>query len=85
MRKTFAIALLTTLVSIPLAAQDPDFGAAADEAVVLLQSMIRINSSSPPGNETEVCQFIRDVLAAEGIDSKIVQVLNLDRKATDAA
>ena len=74
MRKTFAIALLTTLASIPLAAQDPDFGAAADEAVVLLQSMIRINSSSPPGNETEVCQFIRDVLAAEGIDSKIYEL-----------
>lgn len=74
MPKTFAVLLLVTCASMPLAAQDPDFGAAGEEAVALLQSMIRIDSSSPPGNETEVCEFIRGVLAAEGIDSDIYEL-----------
>ena len=39
MPKTLAILLLTAFASIPLAAQDPDFGAAGDEAVALLQGL----------------------------------------------
>ncbi|MEQ9400194.1 MAG: M20/M25/M40 family metallo-hydrolase [Longimicrobiales bacterium] len=49
----------------------PDFGAARDEVVRLLQGMIRIDSSSPPGNETEVAEYIAAVLAEEGIASSI--------------
>jgi len=74
MPRTLAVLLVTTFASIPLAAQEPDFGAAGDEAVALLQGLIRIDSSSPPGNETEVCELIRDVLAAEGIDSDIYEL-----------
>ena len=74
MPRTLAVLLVTTFASIPLAAQEPDFGAAGDEAVALLQSFIRIDSSAPPGNETEVCELIQDVLAAEGIESNIYEL-----------
>lgn len=68
--------LAGTLLLIPaaLGAQAPDFAAARDEAVGILQGMIRIDSSSPPGNETLVAEYIRDLLAVEGIDSNIYEM-----------
>jgi acetylornithine deacetylase/succinyl-diaminopimelate desuccinylase-like protein len=36
--------------------------------------MVRIDSSSPPGNETLVAEYIRDILADEGIDSNIYEM-----------
>ena len=47
----------------PTAAQElPDFDAARDEAVAFLQDLIRINTTSPPGNETEVAEYVERVL-----------------------
>ena len=72
MRPTVLVSLL--LVSIhtqPVAAQIPDFAATGDEAVQLLQNLIRIDTSNPPGNETLVAEHVNQVLAEEGIDSDI--------------
>ena len=48
-----------------------DFGRARDEAVQLLQSLIRIDTSNPPGNETRAAEFIKSVFAKEGLASDI--------------
>jgi acetylornithine deacetylase/succinyl-diaminopimelate desuccinylase-like protein len=49
----------------------PDFGRTRDEAVQLLQSLIRIDTSNPPGNETRVADYIKSLLDKEGIASEI--------------
>lgn len=44
-----------------------------DETVRLLQDLIRINTTNPPGNETPCVQFIAQVLEREGIPSQIFE------------
>ncbi|MEZ4417255.1 MAG: M20/M25/M40 family metallo-hydrolase [Gemmatimonadota bacterium] len=67
-----ALLLLAAVGPLPAAGQAlPDFDAARDEAVSLLQDLVRINTTSPPGNETEVAEYVKEVLAREGIDGQI--------------
>jgi acetylornithine deacetylase/succinyl-diaminopimelate desuccinylase-like protein len=73
-RATLSLALLALFATTSVSAQEPDFDAAGAEAVELLQGMVRIDSSSPPGNETKVAEYIRDILAAEGIESDIYEM-----------
>jgi len=40
-----------------------------DEAVVLLQELIRADTVNPPGNETRAADILRDSLARGGIAS----------------
>jgi acetylornithine deacetylase/succinyl-diaminopimelate desuccinylase-like protein len=49
----------------------PDFVKARDEAVQLLQGLIRIDTSNPPGNETRAADYIKALLDKEGIASEI--------------
>lgn len=50
---------------------------ARDELVELLQDLVRIPTVNtgvmPTGNETELCQFLKKKLDAEGIDSEIME------------
>ena len=58
-----------------LGAQDsPDFMKAREEAVRILQDLIRIDTTNPPGNETKAADYIADVLRREGIDSEIFEL-----------
>ncbi|HEY2117339.1 MAG TPA: peptidase M20, partial [Candidatus Angelobacter sp.] len=57
-------ALVSTSV---LAQQSPDFAAAQTEAVKFLGELVKIDTSNPPGNETRAAEYIKGVLAAEGI------------------
>ena len=58
-----------------LDAQDsPDFVKAREEAVRILQDLIRIDTTNPPGNETKAADYIADVLRREGIDSEIFEL-----------
>jgi acetylornithine deacetylase/succinyl-diaminopimelate desuccinylase-like protein len=54
-----------------LAGNGPDFDAVRDEAVTILRDLVRIDTTSPPGNETEVALYLQRLLASEGIDSNI--------------
>ena len=54
--------------------QSSDFTLARDETVGLLQALIRIDTSSPPGNETRVAEHVRDVLSAADIPSRLFAV-----------
>ena len=71
-RAAAALALWSVAVAVGLAAQEPDFDRARDEAVSLLQALVRIDTSSPPGNETEVVELVRSVLDGAGIDSTVL-------------
>jgi len=43
-----------------------------DEATVLLQSLLRLNTVNPPGNETIAAELLRDYLATSGIPYELV-------------
>ncbi|MDH4109051.1 MAG: M20/M25/M40 family metallo-hydrolase [Gammaproteobacteria bacterium] len=72
MKYTVSAALL--LLPAIAAAQSEylvDWDEAGDEAIGYMVDLVRIDSSNPPGNETEVANYIRDVLASEGIASEM--------------
>ena len=69
MRTLSALALLSAL---PLAAQNIDWNKVNDEAMRNFQSLVQIDSTNPPGNETRVVEFVKKVFDAEGIPSVIV-------------
>ena len=73
-RSSFALAgFAALLIPFPLAGQGtPDFRPARDEAVRTLQALIRLDTSNPPGNETNVAQYLKSILDKEGIASEIV-------------
>src|ERR1700759_2904486 len=65
LRTLFFVPLLATL---PLAtAQTPDWSKVNEEAMRHYQALIRIDSTDPPGNETRVVDYVKQVLEAEGI------------------
>ena len=71
LRKTVAAAWL--LFPIVLLGQERfllDWDELGAESIAYLVDLVRIDSSNPPGNETKVAEYLRDVLAAEGIESE---------------
>jgi acetylornithine deacetylase/succinyl-diaminopimelate desuccinylase-like protein len=60
-----AVTLL--LLALPSFAQSIDWPKVNDEAMRNFQSLVRIDSTNPPGNETNVANFVKKVLEAEGI------------------
>jgi acetylornithine deacetylase/succinyl-diaminopimelate desuccinylase-like protein len=72
MRQTTILLLL--LVSSGASAQDSylvDWEGVGEESINHLVELVRINTSNPPGNETEAANYVKAVLAAEGIDSEL--------------
>jgi acetylornithine deacetylase/succinyl-diaminopimelate desuccinylase-like protein len=68
--------LFAVLVLSPLAlAQQtaPDFTTAQTEAVKFLGELVKIDTSNPPGNEVRAAEYIKSVLAAEGITARIFE------------
>ncbi|HEV7519640.1 MAG TPA: M20/M25/M40 family metallo-hydrolase, partial [Candidatus Angelobacter sp.] len=62
------------LFSAPATAQQPpDFTVAQTEAVKVLSDLVKIDTSNPPGNETRAAEYIKSVLAAEGITAQIFE------------
>jgi len=61
------------LCSSAIAQQSPDFTAAQTEAVKFLGELVKIDTSNPPGNETRAAEYIKGVLAAEGITAQIFE------------
>jgi acetylornithine deacetylase/succinyl-diaminopimelate desuccinylase-like protein len=49
-----------------------DFAAARDEAVRILQDLIRIDTSNPPGNETRAAEYLKGLFERERIPAEIV-------------
>jgi acetylornithine deacetylase/succinyl-diaminopimelate desuccinylase-like protein len=67
------MAALLLLAPLTALAEDQalfDWDEVATESSEYLTALIQINSSNPPGNETEVANYLRDILATEGIASE---------------
>jgi acetylornithine deacetylase/succinyl-diaminopimelate desuccinylase-like protein len=50
-----------------LYAQNPDWGAVADEATRILQDYVRIDTSNPPGDTRKAADFFAGILEREGV------------------
>jgi acetylornithine deacetylase/succinyl-diaminopimelate desuccinylase-like protein len=63
------------LGAVPLHAQraQPDFDALAREATDWLAGYLRIRTVNPPGHETEGARYLQQLLAKEGIESRILE------------
>ena len=83
MRRTVVRAALSALVfagfstatlAPQLAAQNPDWARARDEAVANLQGLVRLDTSAPEtGNELAAVRYIQGILTREGIESHIYE------------
>jgi acetylornithine deacetylase/succinyl-diaminopimelate desuccinylase-like protein len=70
---TFVVFALL-LAALPAYSQSaPDFAASRDEAVKFLGALVKIDTSNPPGNEARAAEYIKNVLAAEGISAQIYE------------
>lgn len=70
-RTAIALAVWSAAGAAGLAAREPDFDRARDEAAALLQALVRIDSSNPPGNETQVVDVVETALGEAGIASTV--------------
>src|SRR5437899_2292602 len=68
-----AVAVVAILAGLSRAQATPDFVQAQAEAVKHLGELVKIDTSNPPGNETRAAEYIKGVLAAEGIPAQIFE------------
>src|SRR5262249_47704556 len=64
------VAIAVFLGASSALAQGPS---ASNEAAEILVNLIKINTSNPPGNETQGAQYIKSLLEKEGIASEIFE------------
>ncbi|MDX1405043.1 MAG: M20/M25/M40 family metallo-hydrolase [Woeseiaceae bacterium] len=72
MQRSFAC--ISLLLSMAVSAQDSyliDWEETGEEAINHLIQLVRIDTSNPPGNETLAANYLRDVLARDGIESQL--------------
>ncbi len=58
---------LVFLLAVPAISQSLDWPKIDAEAMRHFQALVRIDSTDPPGNETKVAEYVKQVLEAEGI------------------
>jgi acetylornithine deacetylase/succinyl-diaminopimelate desuccinylase-like protein len=52
---------------------NPDWESVRAETIATLQTIIRFDTTNPPGNELPLAVYIEGVLAAEGIETQLLQ------------
>lgn len=63
---------LAIVVRMPAAsAAEPDWSGLTDEATRLLSRYVAIDTTNPPGNELPAANFLRSVLAADGVQATL--------------
>jgi len=65
------LALLLVLVA---ATNAQDWKSLEEETMRHFQALLRFDTSDPPGREQEAADYVRGVLAAEGIETKVFAV-----------
>src|SRR5712691_2007383 len=73
--------------AVPLRAQAPAaaqpspsvLAKVSDDAVRWLRQLLTINTTNPPGNEAKAAEYIKEILAAEGIPSETLDVVGVDK------
>lgn len=75
MRSIFlSVSFVVMLSCVPAFSQaTPDFTAAQSEAVKFLSDLVKIDTSNPPGNETRAAEYMKSVLASNGIQAQIYE------------
>lgn len=63
-----------TLLTISFPQQEIDWSQARTQAVTLLQELIRIDTTNPPGNERAVALHLQRLLESDGIETKVLDV-----------
>lgn len=67
-----ALALLLGAAA-PAPAAEPDFSRASAEGLELLQQIVRLDTSNPPGNETPVAKALEAFLTREGLACEVLE------------
>jgi len=75
MKQVAVTVALLAVTGTPAYAQQPDFAQARDQAVQILQSLIRLDTSNPPGHETIAAQYLKTLLEQQGIPAKIYEMV----------
>jgi acetylornithine deacetylase/succinyl-diaminopimelate desuccinylase-like protein len=70
----FLLVIFLLLSAGQCQAQDIDWPKASAEAVQLLQELIRIDTTNPPGNERAAALHIQKLLQADGIETRVLDV-----------
>ncbi len=73
MRTHFTLALVAAMTATSLQAQEPDWSSAHKETLANLQTMIRLNTVNPPGNEIQVAKFLETTLKSAGIETHLFE------------
>src|SRR5438270_11351040 len=68
-----AVSVVLMLIGLSQVQAAPDFIQAQAEAVKFLGDLVKIDTSNPPGNEIRAAEYIKGVLAAEGITAQIFE------------
>lgn len=72
--RLFVLMLIFLFTAVACPAIDVDWTRVRGEAVQLLQELIRIDTTNPPGNEQAVALHIKKLLDAEGIENRILEL-----------
>ena len=71
MRHLCALVFAVSTGALPALAQTPDWNKINEETLRHFQALVRIDSTDPPGNETQVVEYLKKVLDAEGIPNTV--------------
>ena len=71
----FSFLILVLLLAVPAGhAAEIDWTKARAEAVQLLQELIRIDTTNPPGNERAAALHLQKLLESDGIETRLLDV-----------
>jgi acetylornithine deacetylase/succinyl-diaminopimelate desuccinylase-like protein len=67
-----ALRLVVLCAAASLAAQTPDWKKVHPEVIEHFVALLKIDTSNPPGNETQAAEYVKAALAREGIESQLL-------------
>jgi acetylornithine deacetylase/succinyl-diaminopimelate desuccinylase-like protein len=69
------VCILVACLSSVAAAADPDWGSLTQETARNLSTLIKVNTTNPPGNEGAAAEVLRGLLEKEGIPGEVIPTL----------
>jgi acetylornithine deacetylase/succinyl-diaminopimelate desuccinylase-like protein len=72
--RNYCFLITLTLLTVPFQQNSIDWSRTQSEAVQLLQEIIRIDTTNPPGNERAVALHLQQALESDGIETKVLDV-----------
>ncbi len=74
MRKILTASAVGVAIAVTVAQQStqPDWKAVEEETMRHFQAVLRFDTQNPPGNETQVAEYVKQVFDKEGIPAQLV-------------